>query len=67
MEEGAWYKVRGLRVVEKDEAPLCIWRRPSRESGSIRFSETSFTSGPLGSQHFVSSDRLETVHANQVF
>ena len=42
IEGSAWYKVRGLRIVEKDEAPLFIGRRPSRESGSIRFSETSF-------------------------
>ncbi len=46
MEVGAWYKVKGLRVVEEDEASLSIWHRPSRESGSIRFSETSFTSWP---------------------
>jgi hypothetical protein len=34
MEESAWYKVRGLRTVEKDEAPLFIGRRPSREGGA---------------------------------
>lgn len=42
MEEGAWYKVGGLRIVQKDEAPLFIGRRLSRESGSIRLAEISF-------------------------
>ena len=42
MEESAWYKIRGLRTVEKDEAPLFIGRRPSRERWSIWFAETSF-------------------------
>jgi hypothetical protein len=42
MEEGAWYKVGGLQIVQKDEAPFFIWRRLSREGGSIRFAEISF-------------------------
>ena len=37
MEEGAWYKVEGLQIVQKDEAFFFIWRRLSRENGSIRF------------------------------
>lgn len=42
MEEGAWYKVGGLQIVQKDETPLFIGHRLSRESGSIRFPEISF-------------------------
>lgn len=34
IEGGAWYKVRGLGIFKKDEAPLFIGRRPGRESGT---------------------------------
>jgi len=42
MEEGAWYKVGGLQIVQKDEAHFFIWRKLSRESGSIRFAKIPF-------------------------
>jgi hypothetical protein len=45
MKESAWYKVRSLRIVEKDEAPLFIGRRLSRKWGNIRFAAVSFHYG----------------------